>query len=138
MSGFAMRSMLGGLAVVAVVSACSPQPKEAGALAIDRSVITPTQFADYHFNSAFDAVAALRSNWFNTKGPDSFTKPSVVRVYLDNVLVGDTGSLRTIPVTNIVYMKYFDGVAATARWGLDHGAGAIFVSTRPISPELKP
>jgi hypothetical protein len=29
-----------------------------------------------------------------------------------------------------MYMKYFDGISATARWGLDHGAGVIYVSTR--------
>ena len=61
-----------------------------------------------------------------------------VRVYLDNVFLGDTATLKTIPVTSIVYMRYFDGIAASARWGLDHGAGVIFVSTRPMAADQKP
>jgi hypothetical protein len=27
-------------------------------------------------------------------------------------------------------MRYFDGLQASQRWGLDHGMGAIVVSTR--------
>jgi hypothetical protein len=138
MPGSAKGSVLVGLAMAAVLCSCTAHANEAATPSSDRSLITPTQFADYHFNSAFDAVASLRANWFNTKGPDSFTKPSVVRVYLDNVLLGDTGTLRQIPLTNITYMKYYDGVAATARWGLDHGAGAIFVSTRPMPMDQTP
>jgi hypothetical protein len=136
-----MGAVLRALAVVvvAVAVACSPLPsREQTTPSGDRTLITQTQFADYHFNSAYDAVASLRSNWFNTKGPDSFSHPSAVRIYLDNVLLGDTASLRTIPATNIVYMKYFDGIAASARWGLDHGAGAIFVSTRPMPDDHTP
>ena len=138
MPGSAMRSVLGGLAVFAVVGACSVRSKERTTASSDRSVITQTQFGEYHFNSAYDAVASLRANWMNTKGPDSFSHPSAVRVYLDNVFLGDTATLKTIPVTSIAYMRYFDGIAASARWGLDHGAGVIFVSTRPMAADQKP
>ena len=112
--------------------------KEQTTAAADRSVITQTQFGEYHFNSAYDAVASLRANWLNTKGPDSFSHPSAVRVYLDNVFARRHRDARTIPVTNIVYMRYFDGISASARWGLDHGAGVIFVSTRPMAADQKP
>ena len=93
MPGSAMRSVLGGLAVFAVVGACSRSIEGATTASSDRSVITQTQFGEYHFNSAYDAVASLRANWMNTKGPDSFSHPSVVRVYLDNVFLGDTATL---------------------------------------------
>jgi hypothetical protein len=126
------------MAIVALVCACSLKSKEQTTASTDRSVITQTQFSEYHFNSAYDAVASLRANWMNTRGPDSFSHPSAVRVYLDNVLLGDTATLKTIPVTNVVYMRYYDGVSASARWGLDHGAGVIFVSTRPMAADQRP
>jgi hypothetical protein len=97
----------------------------------DRTVLTRSQFGAHQFNTAFDAIESLRSNWLKTRGPDSFQSPSQVRVYLDNISLGDTASLRTIAINTIVYIRYFDGIAATARWGLDHGAGVIYVSTRP-------
>jgi hypothetical protein len=54
-------------------------------------------------------------------------------VYLDGVRMGGIDQLRTIDVRPVTYIRFFDGIAATARWGLDHGAGAIYVSTHPLS-----
>jgi hypothetical protein len=42
-------------------------------------------------------------------------------------------ALRAIDIRPVVYIRYFDRVAATARWGLDHGGGVIYVSTHPLS-----
>jgi hypothetical protein len=33
-------------------------------------------------------------------------------------------------MTNVLSIRYIDGIAASARWGLDHGQGVILVSTR--------
>lgn len=136
-----MRASFGMLATAFMLAACSaPPPRDAGgpvpadtttAGSRDRTVLMHSQFADHQFNTAFDAIEALRSNWLKTRGTDSFTNPSQVRVYLDNISLGDTASLRTIAINTIVYIRFFDGVQATARWGIDHGAGVIYVSTRP-------
>jgi hypothetical protein len=135
-----MRAVFGILATVAALAACSspppvdggPAPSTQGPTApVDRTVLTQTQFGDHQFNTAFDAIEALRTNWLKTRGTDSFQTPSHVRVYLDNISLGDTSTLHTIAINTIVYIRYFDGIAATARWGLDHGAGVIYVSTRP-------
>ena len=137
-----MRAAVGSLATVLLVAACSTSaPRASGAptpstdtpeAPRDRSLLTRVQFGDHQFNTAFDAIEALRSNWFKTRGTDSFQSPSQVRVYLDNSSLGDTATLRTIAIGIIAYIRYFDGVEATARWGLDHGAGVIYVSTRPL------
>jgi hypothetical protein len=47
------------------------------------------------------------------------------------VRAGGVEALRRISITEVTYIRYFDGIAAAARWGLDHGYGVIFVSTRP-------
>jgi hypothetical protein len=136
--GTAMRATFGVLVAALVWAACSSSPppdangpRPSKAPEVDRSVLTQTQFGAHQFNTAFDAVESLRSNWLKTRGTDSFQNPTQVRVYLDNVSLGDTATLRTIAINTIIYIKYFDGISATARWGLDHGAGVIFVSTRP-------
>ena len=37
--------------------------------------------------------------------------------------------LRTQPM-EIEYVRYFDPVQASSRWGFDHGAGVIYVASR--------
>ena len=97
----------------------------------DRSVLTREEITRGQYRDLYDAVSALRRNWLQTRGADSFNNPSVVRVYLDNVMLGSPESLRNIVPASVVFLKFYDGIAATTRWGTDHGAGVIFISTRP-------
>jgi len=99
------------IAGLAVASACSRQANTGPRL--DRTLLVPEQFANRGYNTAYDVVEAMRSNWLAERGPDSFASPAKVQVY-------------------------FDGIAATARWGLDHGMGAIYVSTHPLSEMIGP
>ena len=54
----------------------------------------------------------------------------MVQVYLDDNRLGGVEMLRNINTSLIQYIRWYDGIAATGRWGLDHGAGVIYVSTR--------
>jgi len=139
-----MRSTTGRLAVFLLLLACArsaptggpavPEGLPPGARA-DRTTLTQVQIGDHRFTTMYDAVEALRSNWLKSRGPDSFSSSSKVRVYLDNVSLGDVETLRTIAVATVVYVRFFDGISATARWGLDHGSGVIYVSTRPAASD---
>lgn len=100
-----------------------------GSVRVDRNVITGVQIREHGFTNVFDAVQSLRSNWLLTKGPDSFRTPTEVQVYLDNVRMGGVQTLRTISTETVKWVRYYDGLAASARWGLDHGQGVVFVST---------
>ena len=100
---------------------------------VDRNLLVQDEFADRGFHTAYDVIESLRANWLSSRGPNSFTTPTAVQVYLDGVRMGGVETLRTIDVRPVTYIRYFDGIAATARWGLDHGAGAIYVSTHPLS-----
>lgn len=104
----------------------------------DHGMLTKEQIAENHFNTAYDAVEALRSNWLRARGPDSFQTPSEVLVYLDNTRLGGTDTLREIAANTIYYMRWFDGVAATGRWGVGHAAGVIYVSTHPVGVDPVP
>ncbi|MFI5256434.1 MAG: TonB-dependent receptor plug domain-containing protein [Gemmatimonadales bacterium] len=108
---------------------CASAPKAGTTPKLDHSVLTPADFQDRHYPSAYEIVEALRSNWMNTRGADSFYSPSVVLVYLDNVKLGSIETLRTIEPSVIARIEHFDGPAATARWGVGHAGGVILIST---------
>ena len=119
------------LAVLLVLSSACATGRSAGTTKIDRNLITQQQIAEHRFQTAFEAVEALHSNWLQERGVDSANQPTKVQVYLDNTRLGGTETLRTVNVVGVTYIRYYDGVAASARWGLDHGQGVIYVSTHP-------
>lgn len=120
------------IGIAAVLTACAGRGASTSP-GVDRNLLVQDQFADRGFHTAYDVVEAMRSNWLSSRGPNSFQSPTQVQVYFDGVRMGGIETLRTIDVRPVTYMRYFDGIAATARWGLDHGAGAIYVSTHPMS-----
>jgi hypothetical protein len=136
-----MRSATGRLAVFLLLFACArpavqePAPATGAGARVDRTMITKSMLGDHRFTTAYEAVESLRSNWLNTRGPDSFNNPSKVRVYFDNGSLGGVETLKSIGVIEVMYLRFFDGISATARWGLDHGSGVIYVSTRPANTD---
>lgn len=120
------------LSILLLGWACAHRVND-GVKSTDRSVLTREEITRGQYRDLYDAVSGLRRNWLQTRGADSFNNPSVVRVYLDNVMLGGTESLRNIVPASVVFLKFYDGIAATTRWGTDHGAGVIFVSTRPAA-----
>lgn len=120
-------------ATVALSVACASHRSSAAGDTKSRTSpneITYEQIQSLHVNNAFDAVQALHSNWLSTRGTDSFNSPSQVWVYLDDTKLGGVETLRDLAPASIGYIQHFDGVTATARWGLNHGAGVIYVSSR--------
>lgn len=122
------RHVIVALLLLAVsAAACSSRR---GGSRQDLEVITRAQLEEGHFQNAYQAVEALRGNWLLVRGTDSFRSPSQIVVYLDNVKLGGIEELRSITTMTIDSMRHFNGVEATSRWGLDHGAGVIQVISR--------
>lgn len=126
------------LCVAALAAGCAGRNSPKTGETRDHAMLTKEQLAENHFNTAYDAVEALRSNWLRTRGTDSFQTPSEVLVYLDNTRLGGTETLREIAANTVVYMRFYDGVAATGRWGVGHAAGVIYVSTHPLTTDPAP
>lgn len=84
------------------------------------------------YATVYDAIVALRPNWLRTRGADSFNSPTQIQVYIDNVRVGGINNLQQIAAISAYYVQWYDGIEASARWGLGHGSGAIYVSTTPM------
>jgi hypothetical protein len=116
---------------LALALACSKASRSPHESDVDRSVITEEQIISQHYQNLFDAVQALRSNWLQTRGTDSFVNPSQVWVYLDNMRYGGVQTLATLSPKGVISISHYNGVEATARWGIGHSAGVIAVSTWP-------
>jgi hypothetical protein len=122
------------VALLAIAAACGGSRRTTSAARrSDRNLITHEQLLEHRFNNAYEAVAALHGTWLQTRGTDSFSNPTQVWVYYDDTKLGGVDTLREVSVNAVAYIRYYDGVTATARWGLDHGQGVIFVSSRPPS-----
>jgi hypothetical protein len=127
-----MRRFEAGLCIALLLAAaCGGRSAAERGPRPDPRVITRDQMLERHFLTAMEAVQSLKSNWITPRGPDSFTAPSQLWVYFDNVRLGNASSLRTINTRDISYLQYFSGIEATARWGIGHGAGVILAASWP-------
>jgi hypothetical protein len=70
-------------AALALAWACSVHPKTGPRL--DRNLLTPEQFANHGYNTAYEVVEAMRSNWLTERGTDSFSIAGKVQVYFDGI-----------------------------------------------------
>lgn len=111
------------------VVACSSTPRQRTTSRQQR-VITMEEIDAVRYSTAFEVVEALRPQWLRTRGTTSFRARESVKVYLDDSLLGEPAQLRQITARSISSIRFMDGTEATTRWGLDHGHGAIIVSTR--------
>lgn len=116
--------------VIALAAACASGSGGGAARNSDRSMLTPEEIAKAGSRDAYTAVQTLRPHWLSNRGPSSFRQNVVVRVYLDGNMLGGPEYLRQITISSVSSIRHMDGLEATQRYGLDHGAGAILVFTR--------
>ena len=74
------------VAVATVLTGCAGQ-RFASNSGVDRNLLVPGQFADKGYTNPYDVIAALRSNWLEARGPNSFQSPTRVQVYLDGIRI---------------------------------------------------
>jgi len=93
----------------------------------DRSVLTQEDFGGASFRTAYAAVETLRPRWLRTRGQGSFRGSTQIQVYLNDTRLGGVGQLRNISISAVESIRFIDGNTATARWGMNHEDGAIYV-----------
>ncbi len=135
-----VRLALAAGALMLVLGGCAPtlQAGGGGREHVDLSTLTREQMAPNHFHTAYEAVQALRGNWFNVRPHSLLGLPEDVAVYLDNIRLGGVAELQNIPLSTVEYIRHFDATEATTRWGLDHTQGVIYVSTHPFGSAAGP
>ena len=121
-----LKALLAGAALVAAACSAPPNP---GAAPVDRDLITRDQLLKHHFLTIYDAVAALHSNWLQERGVDSFNTPGKITVFMDETNMGGVDALQNITTDAIQYIRFYDAVHATQRWGVGHTQGVIYLST---------
>jgi len=80
--------------------------------------------------NALEAVVHLRPEYLSAAvssvGPSASREPVV---YVDGNRLANLEGLRGVPVSWIVEIRYVRGFVAGARYGGDHAAGALFITT---------
>lgn len=95
-----------------------------------RDTLTAEDIQSSGGNDAFTVVQTLRPHWLAHRGTSTINMRESVKVYLDGNLMGGPEQLRLINIHSISAIRHMDGLEATQRYGLDHGNGAIIVTTR--------
>ena len=120
-----LRFALVSVAILVSASACGGQSQPGSAQPYDREKLTPEEFNQRPFYSAYEAVEALRPIWLTRRGPDG-----AVQVYIDDNHMGGVEVLRTVRLPSVTLLRHMDGIQATARYGSNHDQGAILITTR--------
>ncbi len=93
----------------------------------NRQMLTQEEFGSASFRTAYAAVESLRPRWLRSRGSGSFRGSSQVQVYFNDSRLGGVAQLRNIPISSVSSMQFIDGNTASARWGLNHEDGVIYV-----------
>ncbi len=123
------RRMLATILAVALTG-CAAGPSPTPRPKVDPNLITRDEIQAQQFTNAYDAVKTLRANWLHVRGGESVNYPLEVQVYLNDTHIGDISALQTIASPPIQFIRFYSGQEASAKWGVDHGRGAIVVSTK--------
>ena len=118
-----------------LASGCGARSGAGGSTRADPDVITAVEMDGSGHADALSLVQSLRPMWLRVRGASTPAGRETVKVYLDGSLLGSAEALRQISAHSIGSLRFMDGLEATQRYGLDHGAGAIVVSTQGRSNE---
>ncbi|HEX2187970.1 MAG TPA: hypothetical protein VHG51_03680 [Longimicrobiaceae bacterium] len=102
-------------------------------------VITRDEVEAAGAGTAYDLVRSLRPMWLNTR-PHSMQNPAgdVLKVYLNNTLLGSVDALRQIAAADVGSLRYYDVGRANYRFGQGHLNGAIQVIPEGRTDEPRP
>ncbi|HYW07747.1 MAG TPA: hypothetical protein VE913_12365 [Longimicrobium sp.] len=129
MKTFRSRALL-ALVLVLTSAACGagvgagPRP-----VGTSRLHLTPQEMQNAVYSDVYAAVETLRPSWLREYTTSLQGGPERVQVYLDGMKLGGPEMLRGISATSVGHLEFLSAIEASQRYGLNHGAGAILVST---------
>jgi hypothetical protein len=123
-----VRTLAALVALCTFATACASSAEPRGRA--DTSIITTAELDAAGHSDTYTLIQSLRPRWLRVRGPTSARSSETVKVYLDGSLLGGVQHLRQISTHSVSSLQYLDGLEATQRWGMDHGAGAILLFTR--------
>ena len=114
------------LSLGACVSASAPYRPPQG---LGRDPLYAYEMRSTALLTAYDAVERLRPSYLRQRGPATLLSvgDTRVQVFLNEVRIGGVDVLRTIPVSEVAWIRYLSPSEATIRFGTQAGGGAIIV-----------
>jgi len=94
---------------------------------------TPTaEIAQLPSSSLYDLIQKVRPEFLRSRGTSSFndTNTEYPVVFVDGRQYGDMASLRTLVSAQISQVRYYDAMAAQARFGVIKASGVIDVTVK--------
>jgi len=118
--------------LLAAVACASGGSGTSGRTSTRSDLLTLEDIQRAQWSNAYDMIQSMRPRWLQARGPDTLLgEQGEVQVYVDNTRLGGVATLRNLPIAGITSIQFFSPTEAAARWGLNHGQGAIYVSLRP-------
>jgi hypothetical protein len=127
-----MRRQLSLSLVLMVLTACTPTPYTGHPVPSSDVLLAP-EIVNARVMDTYQAVSQLRPQFMKVREPlvSSFGRKGL-RVYLDDVELGDVEALRMIPIDQVTAIRYLNASEAQLRWGSDLPNGVILVSTSHV------
>ena len=125
------------LLVVATLlsAACSTNKVDEGRPGVSRDVITAEEIEASRTSSsasAYDVIKKLRGNMLSYRGRTSVKNTSSPdpNVYVDDQAFGPIAALRTIPASQIAFIRLYRSWEATTKYGNGNMGGVIAITTK--------
>ncbi|MDQ3674159.1 MAG: hypothetical protein M3365_07275 [Gemmatimonadota bacterium] len=110
--------------------ACAPPGPRGGSR--DTNLITQEELLASQASYAYDAIRHLRPMFLRSRGQNTFDPrvPTTPEVFVDGQKYGHIETLKTMPVPQIVAIRFLNASEATTKYGTGYTAGVIEVTTR--------
>ena len=120
------------LLATAAVLGCASSGSKSGLPPTSRSLITNEEIARSRATTAYGAVEQMRPLWLRSHGQTSVSMPGsqYANVYINKQRFGDITSLRSIPIDQVVEIRYYSPAESVTRFGADNVSGVIEVLRR--------
>jgi hypothetical protein len=98
-------------------------------------IITEAEINAGAYQNALEAVRNLRPTMTRPRGVGSdgsgmYAASIPIVVYMDDVRLGDVGSMVNIPTNRVKEIRFINARDATTRYGTGHSSGVILVTTK--------
>jgi hypothetical protein len=122
------------LVAVPLALSCTSGAGQSGRMATprhDANIISAEELAGVNASNLYDAIRLLRTEWLRRSAPTTLLPGAeyAIAVYLDRVRFGDLESLRQLPVSAAVRVRYYSASEAQSEFGVSNLQGAIQVVT---------
>ena len=120
------------LLAIAGVLGCASTGSKSGVPPSSRSLITNEEIARSRATTAYGAVEQMRPLWLRSHGQTSVSMPGsqYANVYINKQRFGDITSLRSIPVDQVLEIRYYSPAESVTRFGAENVSGVIEVLRR--------